>query len=73
MANKANAKKQAIAFMFPRKIEATNKLLVVPKSAPSMKGMAFFRLITLATAKGTNSPMVMLEENKIAVNKNPAK
>lgn len=45
----------------------------VPKSAPSINGIALLNPINLVTANGTNNPIVMLEENKIAVNKAPIK
>jgi len=45
----------------------------VPKSAPNMKGIAFLRFINLATASGTNNPIVILEENTSAVTNRPIK
>ena len=39
----------------------------VPKSAPRMNGIAFLRLISLATANGTKSEIVILDEKTIAV------
>lgn len=39
----------------------------VPRSAPRMNGIAFFRLIRRETANGTRSPIVMLDEKTIAV------
>ena len=73
IANNANAKKQAIAVTFPRIKEAIKRLLAVPRSAPRINGIAFFKLINRIAAKGTNRPIVMLEENKIAVNITPRK
>lgn len=43
-------------------IEARKTSVNVPRSAPRINGIAFFRLINLATASGTNSPIVMLDE-----------
>ena len=60
-------------FTFPRIKEAIKRLLAVPRSAPRINGIAFFKLINRIAAKGTNRPIVMLEENKIAVNITPRK
>ena len=43
----------------------------MPKSAPMIKGMAFFRFINLETAKGTSSPIVIEEEKTTAVRTTP--
>ena len=61
----------ANANVFPIIIEAKNTSVNVPKFAPRIKGIAFFKLIKRATAKGTNKPIVMLEEKTIAVNITP--
>ncbi len=53
--------------------ETKNVSVNVPKFAPRIKGIAFFKLIKRATANGTNNPMVMLEENTIPVNTAPVK
>ncbi len=63
----------ANAFVFPI-MSATRKVSVkVPRSAPSMKGIAFFRLMSLATARGTSKPIVILEEKTMAVSATPRK
>ena len=53
--------------------EARKMFVNDPKSAPTIKGMAFFRLIIRETANGTNKPIVTLEENTIAVRIAPIK
>ena len=62
-----------MAFEFPRIIAARKMSVEVPSLAPKMKGIAFFKLIKRATARGTNNSIVMLEENTTAVKRVPIK
>ena len=63
----------AIATGFPITRDARIKSVIVPISAPIMKGIAFLRVKSLEIAKGTRSPIVMLELKKRAVIPNPTK
>jgi hypothetical protein len=71
--NKKKIKKIDNALTFPIIIEAKKTSIVVPKLAPIIKGIAFFKFMSLATAKGTKRLIVMLEEKTIAVRKTPKK
>ena len=59
--------------VFPIISETKMRSVNVPRSAPKMNGIAFFRLIKRDTANGTKSPIVILDEKTIAVNVNPIK
>ncbi len=63
----------ARAVALPMMIDARKTSVNVPRSAPIMKGIAFLRLMILATARGTNNPIVILDEKRIAVRKTPMK
>ena len=51
--------------------EARITSVEVPKSAPIINGMAFFRFINLETANGTSNPIVIDEEKTTAVRMTP--
>lgn len=67
IAKSANEIDVAIELISPIIIEARKISVVVPRSAPNIKGIAFFSVIRRETAKGTKSPIVILDENKIPV------
>ena len=71
IANKAYARATANAGVSLIIRAAMNVSVKVPRSAPRMKGIAFLRLKRRAIARGTRRPIVMLEENRIAVKKRP--
>ena len=72
-AKSAKAIKVARAFTFPITNDARRTSVVVPRSAPRINGIAFFKFIRRAIASGTNSPIVIPDEKSIAVRKAPRK
>ena len=53
-------------------MSAASKMSVeVPKSAPRIKGIVFFKLIRRELARGTKSPIVIDDENTIPVKTTP--
>ena len=63
--NKRYDKAAASASVLPVIIETKKRSVNVPKLAPRMKGIAFFKLIKRATARGTSNPMVILDEKTV--------
>jgi len=51
--------------------EARITYVEVPKSAPIINGIAFFKVINLETANGTSNPIVIDEEKTTAVRMTP--